>query len=56
VFDGPSPAAIEWADAINGATTAAELGKIGQQIATAKISDDDKTYLQSVYKSRKAAL
>ncbi len=56
VFDGPSPAAIEWADAINGAATAAELGKIGQQIATAKISDDDKTYLQSVYKSRKAAL
>ena len=56
VFDGPSPAAIEWADAINGAANVAELGKIGQQIATAKISDDDKTYLQSVYKSRKAAL
>lgn len=56
VFDGPSPAAVEWADAINGAANVAELGKIGQQIATAKISDDDKTYLQSVYKSRKAAL
>lgn len=56
VFDGPSPAAIEWADAINGAVSVTELAKIGQQIATAKISDEDKNYLQSVYKSRKAAL
>jgi hypothetical protein len=55
-FDGPTPAAVEWADSINTAASVTELAKIGQQIATAKLSLEDKNYLQSVYKSRKAAL
>ena len=55
-FDGPTPAAVEWADSINAAASVTDLAKIGQQIATAKLSLEDKNYLQSVYKSRKAAL
>jgi hypothetical protein len=55
-FDGPTPAAVEWADSINTAASVTDLAKIGQQIATAKLSLEDKNYLQSVYKSRKAAL
>jgi len=55
-FDGPTPAAVEWADSINAAASVTDLAKVGQQIATAKLSLEDKNYLQSVYKSRKAAL
>jgi hypothetical protein len=55
-FDGPTPAAVDWADSINTAASVTDLAKIGQQIATAKLSLEDKNYLQSVYKSRKAAL
>jgi hypothetical protein len=56
IFNGPSPAAVEWADAINASVNVGELAKIGQQIATTKLTEEDKNYLQSVYKSRKAAL
>jgi hypothetical protein len=55
-FDGPTPAAVEWADSINTAASVTDLAKSGLQIATAKLSLEDKNYLQSVYKSRKAAL
>jgi hypothetical protein len=47
---------VDWADSINTAASVTDLAKIGQQIATAKLSLEDKNYLQSVYKSRKAAL
>lgn len=49
-----SPAVLGWLDAISGASDAGELQKIGQQIASLDLSENERGVLQNAWKNKRA--
>lgn len=58
IFDEPeqkdSPVVLGWLDAIDGASDAAELQRIGGEIANLTLSDNERGALQSAWKNKRA--
>lgn len=58
LFDEPeqkdSPVVLGWLDAIDGASDAAELQRIGGEIANLTLSDNERGALQSAWKNKRA--
>lgn len=53
---GEDAALLDWRDTINGATNAAELAAVAQQIAASNLDADKKRWLGQYYTARKAEL
>ncbi|CAB4148701.1 hypothetical protein UFOVP529_22 [uncultured Caudovirales phage] len=49
-----SPTVLGWLDAISGANDAGELQKIGQQIASLDLSENERGVLQNAWKNKRA--
>jgi len=51
-----SPVVLNWLDAIDSASDAAELQRVGQEIAGLDLSENERGTLQGAWKNRRAAL
>ena len=49
-----SPVVLDWLSAIDGANDAAELQRVGQEIASLDLSDNERGVLQSAWKNKRA--
>ena len=49
-----SPVVLDWLSAIDGANDSSELQKVGQEIASLDLSDNERGVLQSAWKNKRA--